>query len=307
MGILELNKYFGTAGADNLPSPARSITFGLGGDDILSSGLYSKSNVLAGGSGNDTYHVGKGSQTAIVDTGGIDHVVAPSLGFNDRNTYVATVDGGRHIAVGNVVDRTLLVIANWQSPANSIESIRLSDGTYSLSFISGMLSTRSNYIGDFSIARLVNDGLLPPGTSSSDAQAFIDYVSQTENSKTSELAVPVTTTENSTLSVIVESWVLGRDPVYLDGLNEKRIYKDGNLVFHTIEYAGTVFNYEDVDPLIMTVTRDGEFTQEFAKEISDYAPEFAGISYQTAVQLLGVQNIDPAIILVAGADGFYVS
>lgn len=311
MAILRSShEYFGTTGSDNLSSPAYSTTFGLSGDDVLSSEPYSVFNVLAGGSGNDIYNVGYGSKVVVIDTGGIDHIVAPGLGFNDPNTVVATVDEGRHIVVGSTANHTLIRVANWLLPNNSIESIALSDGTYSLSFISSALRSLPNYIGDFPAAQIANAGLFPQGTSSSDVLEFVNHISLTESSKIAELSqsmAPAITTKIFNTSLIVDSGVLGNDPVYLRDLNEKLTYNNGNLVSHTIEYAGTVFNYEDIDPLIMTVTRDDEFTQEFAAEISDYVPEVAGISYQAAVQLLGVQNIDLAIVMVAGADGSYIS
>uniref|UniRef100_UPI0040488C20 hypothetical protein n=1 Tax=Limnohabitans sp. TaxID=1907725 RepID=UPI0040488C20 len=69
---------------------------------------------------------------------------------------------------------------------------------------------------------------------------------------------------------------------------------------------GTVFNYPEVDPLITTVVRNGEFTAEFAQEIADAYPSAAGIKYNTVVTLFGVAAIDDLLISVAGADGFYV-
>ena len=54
---------------------------------------------------------------------------------------------------------------------------------------------------------------------------------------------------------------------------------------HTIEYKGTAFNYAEVDPLITTVVRNGEFTAEFAQEIADAYPSAAGIKYNTVVSL----------------------
>ena len=75
---------------------------------------------------------------------------------------------------------------------------------------------------------------------------------------------------------------------------------------HTIEHNGTTFNYSEVDVLITTVTRDDVFTEEFAAEIADAYPGSAGISYTTAVTLIGQPNIDATLLAVAGADGNYV-
>ena len=75
---------------------------------------------------------------------------------------------------------------------------------------------------------------------------------------------------------------------------------------HTLEYNGNVFNYDEVDSVIQTVVRDGDFTDEFIKEIVDQYPEAVDISYETAVALVGVDNIDAVIRNIAAADGNYV-
>jgi hypothetical protein len=54
------------------------------------------------------------------------------------------------------------------------------------------------------------------------------------------------------------------------------------------------------------VTRDGEFTAEFTKEINDYVASELNITYAAAVKLVGATSIDAVILSVAGADGNYV-
>ena len=87
----------------------------------------------------------------------------------------------------------------------------------------------------------------------------------------------------------------------------KGLIEVDNGTVHTLSYNGTVFNYAEVDPLITTVVRNGEFTEEFAQEIADAYPSAAGIEYNTVVTLFGVAAVDDLLISVAGADGFYVS
>jgi hypothetical protein len=89
-------------------------------------------------------------------------------------------------------------------------------------------------------------------------------------------------------------------------LTENISTTNGLVTNHTVEYSGVTFDYNQIDSLITTVTRDGEFTSEFNKEINDYVQEELNISYKAAVTLVGVQNIDNIIVLVAGADGNYV-
>ena len=75
---------------------------------------------------------------------------------------------------------------------------------------------------------------------------------------------------------------------------------------HTIEYQGVDYSYADIDSMITTVVRDGDFTAEFENEIADAFPSAAGISYQDAVGLIGIAGIDNAILAVARADGNFV-
>ena len=57
-----------------------------------------------------------------------------------------------------------------------------------------------------------------------------------------------------------------------------------------------------MDGIITTVVRDGEF----AAEIAESFPDSAGISYSTAVALIGQANMESTLLAVAGADGNYV-
>jgi len=103
-----------------------------------------------------------------------------------------------------------------------------------------------------------------------------------------------------TYSLTVIAQVFG-EVLLLRGL-EETISPDA----HVIYYNGAQFDFEEVDAILTTVVRDGEFTAEFESEISDAFPDSAGISYSTAVSLIGVAGIDDAILMVAGADGNYV-
>jgi hypothetical protein len=119
--------------------------------------------------------------------------------------------------------------------------------------------------------------------------------------------VPVVVTKINTLSVIVDKGVLGNEAVLLKDLKEVTTTLDGSVQSHTVEYAGTVFGFAEVDPLITTVTRDGEFIQEFRVEIAQAYPGVENILYADAVAIVGVANIDQILLGVAGFDGDFVS
>ena len=112
--------------------------------------------------------------------------------------------------------------------------------------------------------------------------------------------------ETHNLSVIVDKNVLGASATLLKDLTEYITYTNGAISKHTVEYAGLYFDYDQIDSLLTTVTRDGEFTSEFTKEINDYLGTELNIAYTTAVKLVGAASIDAVILTVAGADGNYV-
>jgi hypothetical protein len=118
--------------------------------------------------------------------------------------------------------------------------------------------------------------------------------------------VPTVANETHILSVIVDKDVLGTSAALLKDLKESITFTNGVITKHTVEYSSLTFDYAQIDALITTVTRDGEFTAEFTKEINDYVASELNITYAAAVKLVGATSIDAVILSVAGADGNYV-
>jgi len=122
--------------------------------------------------------------------------------------------------------------------------------------------------------------------------------------KDTSLSAP--TTKTSALTVLVDKGVLGPTPTLLKDLAEEIISNGTVKLSHTVTYNGIKFKYADVDPLIMTVLRDRNFTDEFRQEIADLVPSLKDISFDVVVKLVGTANIDSVIVNVAGADGNFV-
>lgn len=121
-----------------------------------------------------------------------------------------------------------------------------------------------------------------------------------------EALIPNITISTHKLSILVDKGVLSITPVILKDLLETIEYKNDVIVNHTITYGSAVFDYSAIDLIITTITRDGSFTEEFSREIADFVPSAAKITYEDAVYLVGASNIDSVLIGVAGADGLYV-
>jgi hypothetical protein len=156
---------------------------------------------------------------------------------------------------------------------------------------------------------LASDFLTSPVTNSGNGFTVGAYTLSTNEllSGVVSNSTPVVTSLTNTLSVVVDKGVLGFDAVLLKELTEKMTLRDGFVTNHTVTYGATTFEYAQVDALIMTVTRNGNFTDEFRQEITDAAPSAAGLTYTDAVALVGNVSIDSVVVHLAGADGLFVA
>jgi Ca2+-binding RTX toxin-like protein len=127
------------------------------------------------------------------------------------------------------------------------------------------------------------------------------------NNTLSFLISPEIKYESHTLSIIVDKGVLGASAVLLKDLTEKLILTNGEITTQYLEYAGSKYYYNQIDAFITTVVRDGEFSEEFRKELTDALPSTSNLTYKDAVVLVGAVNIDNQLIYIAGIDGSYVT
>lgn len=109
------------------------------------------------------------------------------------------------------------------------------------------------------------------------------------------------------LSVVVEQGVLGQEAVWLPDLQERLVFRDGELIAHTVRYGTLDFNYADIDFLIMTVVRDGVFTPEFQSELRDAGLASEALSAADMLSLMGVETLGAWVLQLAGADGAFVA
>jgi len=115
------------------------------------------------------------------------------------------------------------------------------------------------------------------------------------------------TSESATIDVIVDKGILGDTAVMLTNLTETTLMNGETLLSQVFEYAGHEFVVKTIASLITIVTKNGEFTEEFRLEIEEFIPGYGSLTYQEAVSLVGIANINDALLSVAGADGSYVS
>ena len=179
--------------------------------------------------------------------------------------------------------------SDWVLTAGNIK-----DGTYSTSIV---IPTTAK-AGDWSMGFIAfYDTLGYSSTNGGYEQGF----------KVTSIASPVIRNETHNLSFIVDKGVLSSSAVYLKGLTEKITFSNNIEISRLIEYSGQIYTYSQIDSLVMTVTRDDEFTSEFTKEINDYLKTDSNITYANAVAIVGAASIDSVILSVAGADGNFIA
>jgi hypothetical protein len=158
----------------------------------------------------------------------------------------------------------------------------------------------------FTIASNSNASISVPSGVFSDSAGNVNNDGAETNNTLIFIRLPTITNETHNVSVIVDKNVLGSSATLLKELKESITYTNGAITKHSVEYNGMTFDYDQIDYLITTVARDGDFTAEFTKEINDYLGTELNITYSSAVKLVGATSIDAVILSVAGADGNYV-
>ena len=278
--------------------------YGVSSADVMG-GLLS-GNALVNGNGIATVSIAllndfltEGDETLTISAGG----VTASSNVSDTSKSIPTyslIANNPIVNEGSIATFTLTttIVAAGATIPYVISGISSSDVVGGV--LSGNVIANSNGTATITVT-LTNDQL----TEGSETLT-ISAGGATASSVVNDTSKSVTYSESHNLAVLVDKSVLGPLPMLLKGLNEIITFTNGIVVSHIVQYAGIDFNYEQIDSLITTVTRDGEFTLEFSKEINDYVQSEANITYKVAVALVGAQNIDNVIVAVAGADGNYV-
>jgi hypothetical protein len=249
----------------------------------VASGVFTDAAGNANADGSDTNN----TITLAVDT------VVPTIAVSSNKT---SLQGGDSASLTFTLSEvsTNFVAADITVTGGTLSNFAGSGTAYTATFT---LVSNSAVVGTLNVASGVfTDVAGNKNTDGSDANNSLNFA-----------RIATVTNESHTLSVIVDKNVLGASAVLLKGLKESITYTNGAITKHIVEYAGSIFDYDQIDSLITTVTRNDEFTAEFTKEINDYVKTELNITYPTALILIGTANIDEVLLRVAGADGTYVS
>ena len=109
---------------DDIEAKSLYTIFALDGNDTITSSIDSYLQFAIGGDGDDTYVLNKPGILIILDNANSDNdaIIAPNFEINSDSTYFGTIDG-RHLVVGDVNIVQRLIIIDYQTSANKIESI----------------------------------------------------------------------------------------------------------------------------------------------------------------------------------------
>ncbi len=253
----------------------------------IASGVFSDSAGNANADGSDSNN----AVTMVVNTLQVD-TTPPTIAItSDKLSLMAGNSATLTFAVSETTSN--FTISDLVVLGGTVSNFIGSGNTYTALFT---LSSNSTINGSVSILNgMFSDASGNQNTDGSDLNNTVYFE-----------RLSVVSNETHNLSVIVDKNVLGASATFLKDLTEYISYTNGSVTRHTIEYSGLTFDYDQIDPFITTVTRNGEFTSEFNKEINDYLGAELNIGYSTAVKLIGAQNIDSVILSVSGADGNYV-
>ena len=109
--------------------------------------------------------------------------------------------------------------------------------------------------------------------------------------------------EANEVSIVVAPNVIGSVPVYVAGLTERKRYSGSLLVSHTLEYAGVVYDYVDVEQYLTIVERGGAFTDNFRSEMLNVVSLLSPAEVRRVLS----SSYSDAIIFIVGFDGDFAN
>jgi Ca2+-binding RTX toxin-like protein len=325
---------FGTVLENLIGSAFADILYGNETNNIINGGA--GNDQITGGGGNDTIDGGDGNDTLVVNGLSTNYIVVYDTALQSYSIEAKSGTDGKD-SIKNVE------LIKFSDKTQALQNTDVTPPTISISSALKTLNSSQITVITFTLSEsttnfVATDILVNGGTLSNFIGSGSTYTvtfTPTSNATTANVSVPSgaftdaagntnadgsdanntltfsITTENKyethTLSVIVDKGILGQGAVLLNGLTEKMTMTNGVITTHTVEYAGSTFDYKQIDALITTVVRDGEFSEEFKKELTDAMPSTSSLLYKDAVLLVGITNIDNQLIYVAGIDGSYVS
>lgn len=255
---------------------------------------HKKGIIIVVSAGNDTMGMDEGRDTSILSYANtFDNIVVASSTMPDT---LDLYDYSNH--AGDIEHNNFTVVEDYSHalyPSGEYEK-DIRGTSYAAPYLTGVVSLiiqklrneeKYDVEGDYrEVIRLLKNSASMPSQSSA----------MTDSDGTSTYD----------LTILVDAGVLGESAEILKGITETVEVIGGNIVRHSLQYANSEYSYEEVDRLIMTITRDGEFTSEFRDEVRDFSPSASTIGYSDLLSIVGVENINETLLRIAYSDGSFV-
>ena len=170
--MISYNERIGSHGPDSVFATDGDIVYAGPGNDQLFLSPVSHA-YLVGGPGNDTYLLGIASYAVILDSGGHDTIVAP-FQIAPGSTFAVTIDGGRHLIVGDINSETLLMVADIRN--HPVELFSFTDYGTSQHGMESAIRDNGMHMGDVSYSQFEQLGLGNAVFWSTGMQAELDHI-----------------------------------------------------------------------------------------------------------------------------------
>lgn len=151
----------GTDGFDSISGADLQIIYALEGDDVLNSypnfGGGSlpdggETTILVGGSGDNDYQVRNNSTAIVIENNNSDNTLwttiqSPGIGLNQETSFFTEIDN-RHLYLGDAASNQYVILVDWQTPENQIESFDLVEGRVSYTDFADSFRDADGYRGN---------------------------------------------------------------------------------------------------------------------------------------------------------------
>ena len=142
---LGYGEQYGSANGEFLIASGNQIVWGLNGNDSLYNSYSSDSQVLLGGTGNDSYHIQSSGVTVVYEAPNHGNdVLYLSSNYLYGNTYAASIDNRHVIAFDG--SQFIVVLDAWDNAG--IETVSFGGSLFSSGYFLSILGTRPGYLGN---------------------------------------------------------------------------------------------------------------------------------------------------------------
>ncbi|ALN75649.1 hypothetical protein [Aureimonas sp. AU20] len=165
----------GTSASDSIVGITGSVTYGLAGNDFLTSQAGSAYSILIGGSGADTYYSRPNTTITIADRGSSANDVLYTQTLGPSSQAVTALIDNRHFVASDLNTGETVYIIDFFKPENYIEQIQTPDGTFTTDQLWQFARAQPSFLGNLRWEDLNSRGLTHPFSTAETNEAISFY------------------------------------------------------------------------------------------------------------------------------------